>query len=231
MKRNKIIETLSQDELKEYKKCVAFHEAGHAAGIHLHNQAHHLPPVFFNINFKRLSALADTDVMAYQSPHSDCIARVEGGRLIESLPPSIDSLLCGLSGHDDSRMQLTKAYMSAFDADIINLLIGPLAEAKHVADVDDELFNHRLISLDALKYYGGSFDLALVNEYLHSFSADKQQQDEKSVKLFTAAFDFVNNKANWKAITQLAGYILDSNKSIICCAEIVSILDQVELAG
>ncbi len=231
MKRNKITEALNQDKLRDYKKCIAFHEAGHAAGIHLNNQAHHLPPVFFNINFKNLSAIADTDVMAYQSLRRDCIARVEGGRLIESLPPSIDSLVRGLTEHNDTRMQLTKDYMNAFEADIVNLLIGPLAEAKHVADIDDELFNHQLISLDALKNYGGSFDLALVNDYLRSFSADKQRQDGKLAELFTAAFDFVNNKANWKAITQLANYILGSHKNIICCAEIVSILDQVELAG
>ncbi|MFI3157153.1 MAG: hypothetical protein QX199_13450 [Methylococcaceae bacterium] len=231
MKRNKIVEALSQDKLREYKKRVAFHEAGHAAGIHLNNQANHLPPAFFNINFKELSAMTDADVMAYQSPHNDCIARVEGGRLIEALPPSINSLVCGLTEHNDTRVQLAKDYMKAFEADIINLLIGPLAEAKHVADIDDELFNHQLISLEALKYYGGNFDLALVNKYLQSFSADKQQQDEKSAELFTAAFDFVNNNANWKAITQLADYIFGSSKNIICCAEIVSILDQVELAG
>ena len=47
MKRNNIIETLSQDKLIEHKQRVAFHEAGHAAGIHLNNKARRLPPVFF----------------------------------------------------------------------------------------------------------------------------------------------------------------------------------------
>ncbi len=39
MKRNKITDTLSQEKLIEHKQRIAFHEAGHAAGIHLNNQA------------------------------------------------------------------------------------------------------------------------------------------------------------------------------------------------
>jgi len=45
MKRNKIIEACGQDKLLEHKQRVAFHEAGHAAGIHLYNKARSLPPV------------------------------------------------------------------------------------------------------------------------------------------------------------------------------------------
>ncbi len=226
MKRNKIIETLSQDKLIEHKQRVAFHEAGHAAGIHLNNKAKQLPPVFFKIIFKEMSGVTASDIMAYQTTHDDCIARVEGGRLIDLLPPSIDSLVQELTEPNDAMMELVKDYKIAFEADIINLLIGPLAEAKHVATTDDELFNHQLVNLKALKNYGGSSDLALANEYLQSFSADKQEQDEKLDELFSVAFDFVNNDANWAAINQLAGYILDSSKNIIDCDEIVSVLDQ-----
>jgi hypothetical protein len=80
--------------------------------------------------------------------------------------------------------------------------------------------------LKALKNYGGSSDLALANEYLQSYSTDKQQRDEKLDELFTVAFNFVNNDANWAAIVQLADYIFRSKKNIICCEEIVSMLDQ-----
>lgn len=226
MKRNKIIETLSQDKLIEHKQRVAFHEAGHAAGIHLNNKARQLPPVFFKIIFKEMSSVTAADVMAYQTTHDDCIARVEGGRLIELLPPSIDSLASELTEHNDAMVQLVRDYRIAFEADIINLLIGPLAEAKHVANTDDELFNHKLVNLKALKNYGGSSDLALANEYLQSFSADKQQSDEKLDELFSVAFDFINNDANWAAIIKLADYILGSTKNIIGCEEIVSMLDQ-----
>ena len=226
MKRSKIIETCSQDKLLEHKQRVAFHEAGHAAGIHLNNKTRQLPPVFFNIIFKDMGGIPAIDSTVYQSAHDECIARVEGGRLIESLPPSIDSLVRELTKHEDAVLQWVKDYMTAFEADIINLLIGPLAEAKHVADTDDELFNHKLVNLNALENYGGKSDLALANEYLQCFSANKQQRDEKLAELFTLAFNFVNDDANWAAITKLADYILGSRKNITCCEEIVSILDQ-----
>jgi hypothetical protein len=79
MKRNKVTEFPSQDKLIEHKQRVAFHEAGHAAGIHLNNKARHLPPVFFKIIFKDMSDVTDVDVMIYQTTPDDCIARVEGG--------------------------------------------------------------------------------------------------------------------------------------------------------
>jgi hypothetical protein len=226
MKRNKIIEALSHDKLAEHKKRIAFHEAGHAAGIHLNNKARQLPPIFFKIIFKDMKSMTYKDVMTYQSSQDDCIARVEGGRLIESLPPSIDSLVRELTRHSDAMMQLVNDYMVAFEADIINLLVGPLAEAKYVAETDDELFSHQLINLNALNNYGGSSDLALTHEYLQSFSTDKQQRDEKLDQLFTAAFDFVNNDVNWAAISRLANYIFSGSKNIIGCEEIVSMLDE-----
>jgi hypothetical protein len=225
MKRNKIIEALDQEKSVELKKRIAFHEAGHAAGIYLNNKAKQLPAVFFNVIFKGRSGVADINEMAYQTMHDDSSARVQGGRLIE-MPPSIDSLIGDVAEHDDPVMQLIQEYMVAFEADIINMLIGPLAEARHVAEVDNEPFSHQLVNLDALKNYGGSSDLILVNDYLHSFSTDKQQNEEILAKLFAAAFDFVNEGANWTAITALAGYILDGTKNTIGYEEIASILEQ-----
>lgn len=222
MRRNKITEAFSKDKLKKHKQRVAFHEAGHTAGIYLNNKARHLPPVFFKIVFKGISGVTDADIRAYQTTNDDCIARVEGGRLIEFLPLSMQDL----TEHKDAMNQSVKEYMAAFEADIINLLIGPLAEAKYVADKDDELFNRQLINLKALKNYGGNSDLALVDEYLQSFSADKQQKNDKLDELFTEAFEFVNNDVNWAAITKLAGYICDSSEHIIDCEEVVSILEQ-----
>lgn len=226
MKRSNPIETLSQDKLIEHQQRIAFHEAGHAAGIHLNNKARQLPPVFFKIIFKEMNQVTAADVMAYQSTHDDCIARVEGGRLIELLPPSVDGLASELTEHNDAMAQLVKDYRIAFEADIINLLIGPLAEAKHIATIDDELFNHKLVNLKALKNYGGSSDFALANEYLQSFSADKQQREEKLDELFNIAFNFISIDANWAAISKLADYILGSKKNIIDCEEIASILEQ-----
>lgn len=225
MKRNNITETFGQDKLIEHKRRVAFHEAGHAAGIYLNNKMRQMPSVFFKIIFKDMSDISDADIITYQMTHDDCIARVEGGRLIESLPPSTDRWVDELTGYNTAMEQLIKDYRVAFDADIINLLIGPLAEAKHVADSDDELFNHQLVNLKALKNYGGSSDLALANEYLESYSANKEQKNKKLDELFNVAFGFVNNDENWAAITQLANYILTNDKNIIGCEEVVSILD------
>jgi hypothetical protein len=226
MKRNTTTDIPMQDKITEHKQCIAFHEAGHATAIYLNNKAKNLPPVFFQIMFKDIKSEKDYDVTVYQATQGDCIAKVEGGRLIESLPPSVEGLVHKLTAHNDSMVQLVEDYMTAFETDIINLLIGPLAEAKYVADTDDESFNQRLINLKALKNYGGGSDLALANEYLQSFSACKQYQAEKLDELFKSAFKFINDNSNWKAITKLANYILKSNKNIISCEEVALVLEQ-----
>ena len=225
MKRNKIIEIDRHSKLKQHKQCIAFHEAGHAAAIYLNNKARNLPPVFFQIVFKDLSGTQDYDVLIYKATHDDSIARVEGGRLIELLPHSIDGLDHTLIKHNQTMAPLVRDYLVAFEADIINLLAGPLAEAKHVYKRDDELFNHQLVDLKSLKNYGGGSDLALARDYLESFSANKQIQDQKLAELFASACEFVREPANWKAITKLANYILDSNKNMISCEEVVSVID------
>ncbi|MGZ8189960.1 MAG: hypothetical protein ACXWTS_01875 [Methylococcaceae bacterium] len=223
MKRNNITDIPTQDRLIQHKKCIAFHEAGHAVAIYLNNKARNLPPVYFQIIFKEING--DDDAIAYQATHDGSIARVEGGRLIQSLPYSIDDLTHKLIDRNDAMMPLIRDYINAFEADIINLLVGPLAEAKHVYSRDDELFSHQLVNLKALKNYGGGSDLALARQYLESFTENKQLQDEKLDKLFVEATNFINDCTNWKAITKLASYILKSNKNIISCEEVVSVLE------
>jgi len=120
---------------------------------------------------------------------------------------------------------LVSDYIVAFEADIINLLIGPLAEVKFVYNKDGELFNHQLIDLISLKNYGGHSDLNLAREYLESFSKVKQAQDEKLIELFAQACDFLNGFSNWKAITKLADFMLQSNKNIISCEEVVTLIE------
>jgi len=225
MERNKIIQNSNNDSLINRKQRIAFHEAGHATAICLNNQARNLPPVFFQIMLKDLNGKSEQGQLVYQAAHDECFAKVEGGRLIELLPHSIDDLVQKTTGHNDAMVLLIKDYITAFETDIINLLIGPLSEAKHVADTDDEPFNHRLVNLNALNNYDGTSDLELVNDYLQSFSACKQQRDEELDALFAIAFNFINDQANWAAITKLANYILDSNKNIISCDEVISLLE------
>ncbi|CAA9892481.1 conserved hypothetical protein [Candidatus Methylobacter favarea] len=226
MKRSAVTAIPLQDKIKEHRQCIAFHEAGHAAAIYLNNKANNLPPVFFQIIFKDIKSEKDYDVTVYQVSQGDCIAKVEGGRLIESLPPSVEGLVHKLTEHNASMVQLVEDFMTAFETDIINLLIGPLAEARYMAATDNEAFNQHLISLKALKNYGGTSDLALANEYLQSLSACKDYQVTKLDDLFKSAFKFINDNSNWKAVTKLANYILKSNKNIISCEEVALVLEQ-----
>lgn len=225
MKRNKIMTPPSQDRLLIYKRRIAFHEAGHAAGIHLNNKSKQLAPVSFKLVLKERACEKEEAVVTYQASQDNHIAHVKGGRLIELLPDSFDGFVHNLMKHNEVMTQQVDNYRLAFESDIINLFIGPLAEAKHIADTDDELFNLQLINPQALKNYGGNANLALINEYLQCLFFDKQI-DEKLDELFTEAFDFVNNDVNWAAITQLANYILKSSKCIIHHEDIIFMLDQ-----
>lgn len=221
MKRNKIIDGCMRDKLKQHRYCIAFHEAGHAAAIYLNNKARNLPPIFFQIIFKDISEASEYNLSAYQSTTDDCVARVEGGRLIQSLPYTVDGMAHKLVEQNES---LVKDYLIAYEADIINLLVGPLAEAKYVYSRDDEFFKNALVNLKSLKNYGGDSDLALVNEYAESFSKCKKLQDAKMDELFTLACEFISDASNWQAIAKLADYILKSKKNIISCEEVASIV-------
>jgi hypothetical protein len=214
MKRKNLLNRFNVvGDYRELNKRTAIHEAGHAVAIYFGNKQKHLPPVFFQI------------VINDYSHHSDdhFQPEIEGGRLIHTLPvfPAfIEKFSSNLSAVQQ------RQYQQAVEADIINLLVGPLAEAHYIAHRDNELINPRLLPVQALHNYGGSFDLELVDQYLKSFIADKQQQDTKLIELFELAFDFVDKNVHWCAITLLADYILKSAKSIISYEEIDVVLTE-----
>lgn len=200
----------------ELSKKTAVHEAGHAAAIYINNKEKQLPPIFFQIFIKEPNCDFKPTGRHFET---QCYAVVEGGRLIHTLPSSI---------HEATRHFSTSekhAYQCAFEADIMNLLVGPLAEAKYVAIRDNELMTPRLIDLNALHYYGGSNDLKIAHEYLDCLLADPMQKEKKIAELFMAAYRFINDKSYWSAITVLADYILNAGKQIIDCEEIIGILD------
>lgn len=205
----------------ELSRKTAIHEAGHAAAIYLGNKQKQLPPVFFQIFIKgRSNGLQSAGCLC--KPYDSCnycITKIEGGRLIHTLPSSVVEAICDFSSTQK------QAYHRAFEADIINLLVGPLAEANYVAKRDDEPINPRLVNLNALHYYGGASDLEAINEYLACLIANKAQREKKLSELFLAAFHFINDRSNWNAIMALADYILADCKNIIECEEIIAVLD------
>jgi hypothetical protein len=216
MKRSEISPESDQINYKELIRQTAIHEAGHAVAIHLGNRQKLLPPVFFQIVVKK----RDNDF----SPHlpeayAYGAAKVEGGRLIHTLPSSIEGAT------DDFSPAQKQAYQQAFEADIVNLLVGPLAEARYIASRDDEVINAYLVNLNALRYYGGTSDLELAGEYLECFIADQVQREKKIGELFMKAFAFVHHAPNWRAILALADYILASPKTVIGCEEVMALLD------
>ncbi len=197
---------------------VAVHEAGHAAAIHFGNKQKKLPPVFFQVAIKRLNGAfkaADCLGKHYDPP----VAYIEGGRLIHTLPLSFNELEKKFSNAD------MQAYEEAFEADMVNLLVGPLAEAKYLAGRDDEPMGPQSVNVYSLHYYGGLSDLKIVNAYLDCFTHNPEQRQSKLNQLFLAAFRFISEIPHWLAITALADYILANDKNILECEEVIAVLE------
>jgi hypothetical protein len=201
---------------KEISRKMAIHEAGHAAAICLGNNQKGLPPVFFELIMQTLPC--NFQFGFFDESSSQCIAKVQGGLLIHTLPSSVDEATNGLS----SAQKL--AYQCAFEADMINLLAGPLAEALYVAQRDNEPINPRLLNINALHNYGGSSDLEIVDGYLECFAGSEEFRKRKLIELFMEAFNFVSERSNWLAITSLADYILAADKQRIEYDEITAVL-------
>lgn len=186
----------------------AFHEAGHAAAIHIRNQQKQLPPVFFEIHLRRSKNMC-----------SDLSAKVVDGVLIQNLPIAVMESFSAFSMLEQHSCQ------RAYEADVVNLLVGPLAEAKYVAIRDDEVFNRNLVTLDALSHYGGQSDLEKAKAYLECFIAAKDKREKKLQELLLEAFRFIDHCRNWKCILNLAHYILDSEQAVISCDEAINLFE------
>ena len=218
MNRNHIFNKALNLTHQEVKKKVAIHEAGHVAAIYLGNKQKRLPPVFFQIfitpvnnDFQSSRFLTD--------PNIKYIANIDGGRLIHTLPSSIEEATNGFS------LAQKIAYQHAFEADMINILVGRLAEAKYITQRDEKLISPRLKHFNALHYFNGASDIESINEYLDCFLANSELRQQKITKSFLAAFSFINETSNWHAITALADYIVSEDKSVIECNEIIKVLE------
>ncbi|MCX7088815.1 MAG: hypothetical protein NTV00_12290 [Methylococcales bacterium] len=201
------------------KQRSAYHEAGHAVAIHFNDRLKKLPPVFLK------SILDNLDSTVSSTPSTglyDCIVGTKGGRLIPDVYAD-DSLSSGC--RDTLIGRLTEGYRLVFEADIVNLLIGPVAEAKFVAGLDNEVFNQELFTVKSLKNYGGEADLAIANDYLQHYSVDPYEREEWMRQFLIQAFYFVDDSENWKAIAELGCYILASHEQVLSCEDLAAVLD------
>lgn len=219
MKRNYQTDVSCTIDDQDLLRQIAYHEAGHATAIYLYNKQKQLPPVYFHITIKAVDQ-QQGNIRGTRLACDHFAAAVEGGRLIHSLPVALIESAHYFSDADQD------AYRTAFEADMINLMIGPLAEAKYVALRDNEQFSARLVNIDALRHYGGTSDLEKVYEYLDSFIAAGNRHEEKMAELFNKAFQFISSPAHWKAIERLADYILNNKENIISCEEAIVVLDE-----
>jgi len=221
MKRRHTLTDFHPTNHPELSRKTAIHEAGHAAAIYLGNKQKQLPPVFFQIYISGPNSDSQSSACLCKS-YDSCnhyITKVEGGRLIHTLPSSIEKAI------SDFSLAQKQGYQLAFDADIFNLLVGPLAEAYYVAQRDGELINPHLVNLNALHNYGGTSDLETINDYVECFIPDKTQREKKLTELYLAAFNFIIDRSNWRAIMALADYILANSKNVLECEEIIAVLD------
>lgn len=218
MKNSQTVHVPEHGTLIEIDKRTAYHLAGHASAIYLRNQYKQLPAVHFQVIIKPKNE-DKQQADGITRMQGKCTAKIEGGRLIQSLPMSFAETTQGLpSSHQEESL-------CAFEADVINLLAGSLAEAKFVAAHDGEIFTPNIVNFAALKFYSDTSDLEVINEYMDCFMLQKAACNQNLTDLFFAAYGFVNKPSNWQAISALAEFIQDEPKDIIHCEEVIAFLD------
>ena len=86
MKRNYPINAMIPVRDQDLIRQIVFHEAGHAAAIHLYNKQKQLPPVYFQITIKKTDNIIANPFASRAVTHDHFVAMVEGGCLIHSIP-------------------------------------------------------------------------------------------------------------------------------------------------
>ncbi len=218
MQRNYQVNDFTNFNQQELRQRIAYHEAGHATAIYLYNKLHALPPIFFQINLKPDNGL-DRDALSF-TPEG-IAAKVEGGYLVRDLHLSFERLQDSMSETE------ILEYQKALDADMINLLAGAIAEAHYLSVRDGELLNANLLSIDALRRYGGDSDLIRIDDYLRYLPENKVSKQQKLAALLLQSFEFMMQPKIWKAVNAVAKFILESKKQIICCEEVFEVIDRV----
>ncbi|MDT8407399.1 MAG: hypothetical protein RQ715_09125 [Methylococcales bacterium] len=200
-------------------KRTVFHEAGHAVAIILGNRSKDLPPVFFQIHLGCFAKKTEQATMA-RSGHKN-LATVQGGHLLDNLPVTV--LEC--SGYYSP--QEKNAYQAAVEADVFNLLVGPLAEARYIAERDGEVFCHDLLPLTILaRHYGGEIDINQCMAYLDGLIADPGLKTQKLQEIYRQACEFVKNSWNWRIIEHLVKHLLEAQPESIDCEHLLLLIEQ-----
>ena len=147
---------------------------------------------------------------------------VEGGNLVKSLPVSFVDATRYLPWPQVEQLQ------NAFEADIFNLIAGPLAEAKYIANRENEVFSAKLIdTIGALYFHGGSQEILAINEYMECYIPNAADREKKLTVLYNAAFNFINNPTNWQYIVALAELICAQTKLVIKRNEVLALFDNI----
>lgn len=186
-----------------HQKQYAFHNAGHLVAIYVNDGNKQLKHANFPIKLNDVNSV-DTDSVhqAIRNGRRNGVFSNTGCSM-QSIAVAVEEASPGYFGASTA-IDPDRETENLLEAEIINLLAGPLAEARYIHDEDNEPMTHHLVDLEALKSYGGCEDLALVQENLSVLSQDPSECERKLAELFKTAFDFIVNELNWKVVSQLA---------------------------
>lgn len=194
----------------------AYHHAAYAIAIYLRNKLFNLPPVYFQI--KR------SDVMADNAPprmYQNQSFTLEGGRLIDPLTVSMKTCCEQFSVSDQA------AFKSAFEADIINLLVGAYAEIKFINHTGRQKLNRQPVNFRTLKDYFEPYEFDCGKSYLEYFYDDLRLREQKIADLCNSANIFVNQGNHWQLIGKLAEFLVHEAGDRCTCEQVQDYIDGV----
>jgi hypothetical protein len=193
----------------------AYHQAAYAAAICLRNKKSNLPPVYFRICRVHNRFQKSAREMGHGLPFS-----LEGGRLIDPLTVSITECVNDFSLVDQ------QAFKIAFEADIINLLVGAYAEIKYVNHLGYRKLIRHPISFNTMEDYFGPYWCDCTKNYLECFFNEPKQQENKIAELFSRAYCFVNKSSYWLVISKLAELLMNSSEDYCTCEQVNSFINE-----
>jgi hypothetical protein len=186
----------------------AVREAGHAVAIYIENRRKQLPAIYFHI--KRHSG----------NPFFTSLCpEICGGRLIPNL-----SMIRREYPADRKNAGDAWCCQRAYEADIVNLLAGAVAEARYESISTHSVFDRHALSPEMLQDYGGKSNFDEIFSYLDFFISSPKKRQAKLKVLLDEAGRFVVNPSNWHSISLLANTIYFSGEEIISYDQIIDVV-------